>query len=645
MRKRLGLWRLAGSSTLVALAAFALLVFVPGALGSGAAAYTTAIDDGSGGPAGCLNGQGIDCNIYSSKDDVYVNGGPTGGNGLPAGTYYFSVLVPGHQNGGFVDGADGNLSDTTAGATAGDVGSGDSYLCRELTVAADGSVSYTPAAGCTTDPHQQGQWVTDNTKLVTQLMPYDDTSNNGGVYILAVCKVGTNSAKDCKFDAFKVKGHSETPPPALGLTVLKDAAGSFDRTYTWSIGKGVDNTKITKLNGTATFNYTITVTNTGFSDGNYTVGGKITVFNPNANDDGSVVPVTATVTDSINDAATCSVTGGVDASMANAANDFAYSCGYSAAPSALTETNTANVAWGDQQLTIDGASGPDQFLNAGSDNFPIDFTFALGGSIDECVAVNDSFAGSLGNVCVGDANPKKIYYSRTVDVPGHGCVSYDNTATFTTNDLGGTGSASQSVQVCRTTPNTGALTMGFWQNSNGQKIINGANQAALGAWLRAFHPFSNAPSSALASYVSGIIKAATCTSSSKTCNSMLRAQMLAAALDVYFSDSALGGNKIGAYNGLGSNQQPIGGIKIDLTNICQMIDGSTSSSCSGAYEDASGAFGGATSLTVLQMLSYQNTSDPLADAGAAWYSQVKVTQVLAKDAFDAINNKAAFQAP
>jgi len=50
-------------------------------------------------------------------------------------------------------------------------------------------------------------------------------------------------------------------------------------------------------------------------------------------------------------------------------------------------------------------------------------------------------------------------------------------------------------------------------------------------------------------------------------------------------------------------------------------------------------------LTVLQMLSYQNTSDPLADAGAAWYGQVKATQVLAKDAFDAINNKAAFQAP
>jgi hypothetical protein len=77
-----------------------------------------------------------------------------------------------------------------------------------------------------------------------------------------------------------------------------------------------------------------------------------------------------------------------------------------------------------------------------------------------------------------------------------------------------------------------------------------------------------------------------------------------------------------------------------------MIDGSGgTASCSGTYENVSSAFGGATSLTVLQMLQYQNTADPLADAGAAWYGQVKATQVLAKDAFDAINNGVAFVSP
>jgi len=45
---------------------------------------------------------------------------------------------------------------------------------------------------------------------------------------------------------------------------------------------------------------------------------------------------------------------------------------------------------------------------------------------------------------------------------------------------------------------------------------------------------------------------------------MLKAQMLATALDVYFSDLALGGNKMGAV-------APIGGVAIDLTKICKNI--------------------------------------------------------------------------
>jgi hypothetical protein len=191
--------------------------------------------------------------------------------------------------------------------------------------------------------------------------------------------------------------------------------------------------------------------------------------------------------------------------------------------------------------------------------------------------------------------------------------------------------------------------MGFWQNKNGQGII--AGQAKTGTcpsatWLRQFHPFSDLSSTStcaqVATYVYNVIKAATCTSTTKTCNAMLKSQMLATALDVYFSDPALGGNKIGAFNGLGSKQAPIGSVTIELTQICQMIDGSGGGSCSGAYENVSSAFGGATGMTVLAMLTYQNTADPLADGGASWYGQVKATQVLAKDAFDAINNGVVF---
>src|SRR5205814_1322392 len=98
------------------------------------------------------------------------------------------------------------------------------------------------------------------------------------------------------------------------------------------------------------------------------------------------------------------------------------------------------------------------------------------------------------------------------------------------------------------------------------------------------------------------------------CNAMLKAQMLATALDVYFSDPALGGNKISA-------PAPIGGVKIDLTS-------------------SSSAFGGATSRTVSQMLTDAASQSNV--GGSTWYGNVKATQVPAKDAFDAINNQVAF---
>jgi hypothetical protein len=116
-------------------------------------------------------------------------------------------------------------------------------------------------------------------------------------------------------------------------------------------------------------------------------------------------------------------------------------------------------------------------------------------------------------------------------------------------------------------------------------------------------------------------------------NAMLKWQMLATALDVYFSDPALGGNKIGA-------TLPIGGVTIDLTSVCNMIDSSNgTATCSGSTENVSGAFGGASSLTVSRMLSYAASVSNA--GGSAWYGQVKATQGLAKDAFDAINNQAA----
>ena len=120
------------------------------------------------------------------------------------------------------------------------------------------------------------------------------------------------------------------------------------------------------------------------------------------------------------------------------------------------------------------------------------------------------------------------------------------------------------------------------------------------------------------SYVYDIIKMANASGASM--NAMLKAQMLATALDVYFSTPSLGGNKIGA-------PAPIGGLLIDLTRIW-------------GNQDSSGAFGGATSMTVNQMLAYAASQS--SSGGSTWYNQVKTTQEKAKNAFDAINNSVVF---
>jgi hypothetical protein len=666
-RGRFGLQHYAGLLTVVAAAAAALFV-VAGASGGGVtgAAFTTT-DTSVDGTGHCKNGnEDVNCNIYDGKEFVWLNGGPSVAY-VNDGTYFFAVLAPGGQHDP-IDGAANNLSDETlAPWTAADAAtnsdgstrpSGDTYQDRTFTVTG-GAVSYS------------GSHAFEGNKI--NLMPYDDTTNNGGVYILAICSLKDGYAavtpSNCKYDAFKVAAGDTTTPPASPPTVTKDAAGTYNTSYTWDAAKSVATPSSVNLTtGTsATFHYTVTATHSAGTNSGVAVTGGITITNGNSDS------IVVHVADQLSDTTNCTVkndgtpiTGSDDVSVpANATTGthltYACSIGGSTVPSSLT--NTVTVSW-PEQLLDDGS------LLGASGSSPATFTYPNDGSyigfaqtkIDGCATITDTFGGSpttLGDACVGGVftqaigntltnfqqNPAynsttrtfSFKYDRVVARPATGCVTKNNTANFSTNTTGATdgtlGDNSASVTVCRVVLPTGALTIGFWQNKNGQGIISGANQSALGAWLRGYHPFSNAPSTGLAVYVSNIIKAATC--SGTTCNAMLKAQMLATALDVYFSNTALGGNKINAPSAIGS-------VSIDLTQICKMIDGTGgTATCSGSYEDASSQFGGSPK-TVLEMLAYQNTSDPAVDAGALWYSNVKATQVVAKDAFDAINNQVAF---
>jgi hypothetical protein len=588
----------------------------------GGAGYTT-FDATQG---GCLDSpNGVNCNNYTSKDDVYMSGGPSAGGIKTAGDYFFAVLAPGSQHGGFIDGADGNLSspnDTAANRTF-SVGS-DNNGNPVITGYAGNAPSETP--------HLTGTSL--NGKFIIQLSPYDDTPNPGGVYILAICESGATSPSQCKFDAFRVPSSQSSSP--VDLTILKNAEPSYTRTFGWTIDKTVDGKKTETINQTGssrTLNYSVVVTKGAGADSGWQVDGTITVVNPNSD------PVTAlTITDAISASgnpdsnATCSVdAGGTVGSVASldggAFLTLPYSCSYSGAPASSSETNTATVTWDTSSAA--GTSGTASF------DVPVSFG-APTTVVHDCVNLSDTFASS--NVSGSTCSSHTFDYTRTVSVP-HGCVTVNNTAGFTAaDDAAYSGSSSASATVCRVPPKTGALTMGFWQNKNGQAIIgsySGTNCQALRTWLNGYSPFADLTATnctGVKSYVSNVIKAANASGASM--NKMLKAQMLATALDVYFSDATLGGNRIGAPG-------PIGAVAIDLTQVCHMIDSTSGTgSCSGSFENSSAAFGGASSLTVAQMLSYAASQSNA--GGSVWYANVKATQELAKDAFDAINNGAAF---
>lgn len=825
---------------------------------TGAVSTTTnTVADGTG---HCQNGnEAINCNQYGGKHYVWLSGLPDTA-GLNNGTYFFAVTVPGGQGNNITanpnDGTDKNLSDTTAapwnpGDHNGDgspIPAGDAYTNRTFTLT-DGAISY------------GGTHEFDLVNNKIRLMPYDDTTNPGGVFIMAVCQIADGAGNpvavdpqygdpginpsECKYDAFMVKT-GDTAPQAKALTVVKDAAGTYTNTYSWTISKSVDKSYIAQSGSSATANYAVDVTRDAGTVSDVKVTGKITVTNPNATAVDGV-----NVSDTLSNDTTCGVAGGSNVLVPPGNTDFSYSCDLGRSLPSGALSNVVSIAWPLQDL-----GGTDGLLLVGSAGFQFDKIAFARSDVNACVDVTDSLAGGLGQVCgsqtlryqgtingtAGTCTPvdntativqtnqsssasvklcvgadlavsktvvptfNRAYgwnigkdvdkalveqlggtatfnysvkanqtgitdtgwaatgaititnpndwesinvsslsdlvdnggvctidpsvslpltiakngsatvaysctfaggssstntatagwdkaaastpddsatgtagfafttpttrvnqtatvldtfngttttlgtlagtdsapfatgtytYPRTVNVPTWDCVTYANTAAIVETGQ----QAGQTVRVCGPAK-TGALTMGFWQNKNGQGIITGGSSIGTvcksGTWLRGYAPFRDLSGTAtcaqVGTYATNVIKAAS--AAGTRMNPMLKAQMLATSLDVYFSDAGLGGNKIGA-------PAAIGAKVIDLTKICKMIDGSGAvATCSGAYENVSGAFGEATSKTVSQMLTFAGNQSN--SGGSAWYGQVKATQQLAKDAFDAINNQVAF---
>lgn len=261
------------------------------------------------------------------------------------------------------------------------------------------------------------------------------------------------------------------------LKIWKTASTKKNVDYQWGIEKTGDASTLTLSPGQSHLvNYTVTVSSTGSTEGGFEASGTIKVKNP--------APTDATVT-GISDlmdgqaiAVSCPVTFPVTLGQWAEIN-----CTWSATlASSATLVNTATVE----------ATGP---VAGNSAQATVDFSSATVTVTDDCVSVTDDKAGALGSLCLADA-PKSYSYSLYVgpyDASTCGTTQkFTNTATFTTDDSGESGSDSHDVDssvVCA--PKGCSLTQGYWKTHSSYgpapyddtwaQLASGANTAFFGS--------------------------------------------------------------------------------------------------------------------------------------------------------------------
>jgi protocatechuate 3,4-dioxygenase beta subunit len=191
-------------------------------------AIFTSLDDGST----------TNHNLYDSKLDVYLNAGPglnapRDAAGLPDGDYYFQVTDP-----------SGKWLLST-----------DPVKCRKFRVT-DGVISefLSQTTQCYKDGKQYGMHDIGDSyyqdAISIQLMPFDDTPNNGGVYKVWVTPIGEFTGdpeqvdsggkfhgfvpRYCKTDNFKVKEQKPVKDkPEITIKKFEDLNGDGD----WDAGE------------------------------------------------------------------------------------------------------------------------------------------------------------------------------------------------------------------------------------------------------------------------------------------------------------------------------------------------------------------------------------------------------------------------
>jgi hypothetical protein len=246
--------------------------------------------------------------------------------------------------------------------------------------------------------------------------------------------------------AFQVASATGEPPTGSIVIVKKHAYGDASTSWTWTIQKWADHSSLILSPGQSfPVNYEVQVQATGQS-GTWSVWGDITFVNS------TELPVIVTsVVDQLSDGTfpslTCDIPTPLDPGNAG-------TCAYSASGDGEAPTsNTATV------YVDDGSGGA---VVGGTVTETI--AYGAGTVTDECVDVTDSYGGSLGTVCAGEQTTFTFTYQRTIG-PYEACGSYTvpNTAAFTTNDSGSTGSSSWTIDVSVPCEGGCSLTPGYWK--------------------------------------------------------------------------------------------------------------------------------------------------------------------------------------
>ena len=207
----------------------------------------------------------VNANLYASKGDIYLNGGPAGegGKGLPEGDYFVRVISPGGDILGVSLTADAHVDSTGHFASC--------YKVWDLVVkTSDGSPGF------------------------------DDTPNPGGEYKLQVSKDADFGGGTVKEDNFKVlctKPATPAPtndgPYCIGtdpITVQLHAGVTAD-SYSWSGPNGFtssasDPTDTATAPGSYTYTLTVTVNNCTSDAGSTTVVVNANPAAPSPTNDG-----------------------------------------------------------------------------------------------------------------------------------------------------------------------------------------------------------------------------------------------------------------------------------------------------------------------------------------------------------------------